>query len=97
MEIINTVLGMVLFIGLPVFFVVKLYGLLVKTLSFHREQKEKMNNKEIQYLELQMLECQQRIDFYKKADCSTPSRVNDSDKRGGGRHGNYQKDNNRDS
>ena len=86
MEIITSILSIALVIGLPVFFVYKLFKLLSTQLEFSREQKSKTNNKQIQYLDLQMLELQSKIDFYKNATDESPLRS-----KGGGYNGHSNK------
>lgn len=97
-DVLNTILTVVIFIGLPALLVFKLYALLAKTLAFNREQKERFNNKRIQFMDVQILEMQKKIEFYEKAGGVSPADRRTAKKKGGDRYnGNTQKDSNRDS
>ena len=63
---INTALGLVLFVLLPCFIIYKIGKIIIDYINFNKEQKEKRNTKEIQYLEIKMLKLQQEIEYCKK-------------------------------
>lgn len=88
---INTIITILLFFILPAFCIYKLYSLLAGNMKFKREQFEKRNNKEIQFLDLQILELQQKMDFYSTANEKYKDDQADHRQNRGGNHGNNQK------
>ena len=88
LNVITGIVSILLVVGLPVFFVYKLYKLLSAQLAFNREEKAKMNKKRLQYLDLQMRKLQGEIDFYAGAVDASPARS-----KGGGFNGRSNKSN----
>lgn len=95
MNFLSTVLGLVLFLGLPVFIIYKLYKLLSATLSFNREQKELLNKKRLQLMDAQISKINEEILFYKREDTRVLNNTGNRRNKGGGYHDSNKNDSDR--